>query len=211
MSIVLFGPPGAGKGTQSALLVERLHMKQVSTGDILRNSIKNKTELGLIAQSYMDKGALVPDELVIKMVNEVVDNGVDNIIFDGFPRTVAQAEALDQFLLNKKMTLTKAIFIKVPNDVLVKRLSGRRVCSNCGAVYHVDSKPTKISGICDLCGGNVIQRNDDKEDVINNRLKVYNDYTSPLKSFYMAAGKYIEVEGELPTEEVYTKIKNIIK
>lgn len=210
MSLVLFGPPGAGKGTQSALLVERLNMQQISTGDLLRNSIKKQTDLGKLAQSYMDKGELVPDQVVIDMVNEVLKTGQDNIIFDGFPRTVAQAKALDDLLVQKNLSLRKAIFIKVPNKVLINRLSGRRVCSSCGAVFHIESKPTKVADKCDNCGGNVIQRNDDKVEVIENRLKVYDEFTSPLKNFYLAAGKYIEIEGELPTEEVYSKIKKVL-
>src|SRR6185312_9322053 len=172
MNIVLFGAPGAGKGTQSALLVERMGMEQISTGDLFRAAIKNKTELGLKAKSYMDKGELVPDAIVIGMVDEVLARlGKNLFILDGFPRTVAQAEALRTILARRAMEIGKAVFLEVPKEELLGRLTGRRVCKSCGAVYHIDSKPPKVAGVCDVCGGEVVQRNDDKEDVIATRLK----------------------------------------
>ena len=184
MNIILFGAPGAGKGTQSSILIERNQMKQISTGDLFRAAIKNKTELGLKAQSYMDKGELVPDSIVIGMVEEVLRKDSGSFILDGFPRTVTQAEALDGLLNKIQMNIGKAIFLEVPYETLLKRLTGRRVCKSCAAVYHIESRPTIKDGVCDSCGGEVVQRNDDKEDVIANRLKAYEEFTMPLKNYY---------------------------
>lgn len=210
MSIILFGAPGAGKGTQSALLVEKLGMTQISTGDLFRAAIKNKTELGVKAQSYMDKGQLVPDSIVIGMVEEVLKSGVKNFILDGFPRTVPQAEALDELLKKLHLSVSKAIFLEVPREELMSRLTGRRVCKNCGAVYHIVNKPSKTEGICDNCGGQVVQRNDDKTEVVGARLDVYDQYTSPLKDYYTKAHKYVEVNGNRDTEAVFSDIKKLI-
>ena len=211
MNLILFGAPGAGKGTQSAFLIDRMSMTQISTGDLFRAAIKGQTELGKQAQGYMDKGQLVPDSIVIGMVEEVLAKGVRDIILDGFPRTVAQAEALDQLLIKMNISIGKAIFLEVPMEILMDRLTGRRVCKNCGSVYHIVSKPTKMEGVCDACGGEVIQRNDDRADVIETRLKTYQEYTSPLKEFYKKAGKYVEVDGDREAEEVYKEIEKIIK
>ena len=211
MNLILFGAPGAGKGTQSELLIKRENMTQISTGDLFRAAIKGQTELGKKAQEYMDKGQLVPDSIVIGMVEEVLKKGLQNFILDGFPRTVAQAEALDNLLKSMQLSIGKAIFLEVPMKVLMDRLTGRRVCKNCGAVYHIVSKPTKMEGKCDTCGGEVVQRNDDKAEVIETRLKTYQEFTSPLKEFYKNTGKYIEVNGHRDTEEVYQEIEKIIK
>ncbi|XGC80074.1 adenylate kinase [Bdellovibrio bacteriovorus] len=211
MNLILFGAPGAGKGTQSELLIKRQNMTQISTGDLFRAAIKGQTALGKEAQGYMDKGQLVPDSVVIRMVEEVLAKGVKDIILDGFPRTVAQAEALEELLKKMNLSIGKAIFLEVPMQVLMDRLTGRRVCKNCGAVYHIVGKPTKKEGECDVCGGEVIQRNDDKEEVIGTRLKTYQEFTSPLKEYYKKAGKFIEVDGNRGTEEVYTEIEKIIK
>ncbi len=211
MNIILFGAPGAGKGTQSELLISRLGMKQISTGDLFRAAIKGQTDLGKKAQEYMDKGQLVPDSIVIGMVEEVLDKGVLNFILDGFPRTVAQAEALDSLVSQKGLSIDKAIFLEVPMAILMDRLTGRRVCKNCAAVYHVISKPSKVEGVCDICGGEVIQRNDDKAEVIGTRLKTYEEFTSPLKEFYKKTGKYIEVDGNRDAEDVFKEIEKIIK
>ncbi len=211
MNIVLFGAPGAGKGTQSALLVERLGMFQISTGDLFRAAIKNKTTLGIQAQQYMDKGQLVPDSVVIGMVDEVLDKNLNkSFILDGFPRTVAQAEALGQILSKRKMDIGKAIFLEVPKEELLSRLTGRRVCKSCGAVFHIKSKPTKTDGVCDSCGGEVIQRNDDKEDVIATRLTAYEENTYPLKNYYKEQGRFAEVNGWQDTEKVFSKIKDLL-
>lgn len=211
MNVILFGAPGAGKGTQSELLIQRQGMTQISTGDLFRAAIKGQTDLGKKAQEYMDKGQLVPDSIVIGMVEEVLQKGVKNFILDGFPRTVAQAQALDELLVKMNLSIGRAIFLEVPMKILMDRLTGRRVCKNCGAVYHIVSKPTKTEGKCDACGGEVIQRNDDKAEVIETRLKTYEEFTSPLKEFYKKAGKYTELDGNRGTEEVYKEIEKIIK
>lgn len=211
MNLILFGAPGAGKGTQSELLIKRQEMMQISTGDLFRAAIKGKTELGQKAQEFMDKGQLVPDSVVIGMVEEVLQKGAKDFILDGFPRTVAQAEALDTLLNKMNLFIGKAIFLEVPMSILMSRLTGRRVCKSCGAVYHVVSKPSKLEGVCDNCGGDVVQRNDDKAEVIETRLKTYQEFTSPLKEFYKKSGKYIEVDGNRGTEEVYSEIEEIIK
>ncbi len=211
MNIILFGAPGAGKGTQSEFLVKRLDMTQISTGDLFRAAIKSQTELGIKAQAFMDRGQLVPDGIVIGMVEEVLQKGKKNIILDGFPRTVAQAESLDQLLVKMHLSIGKAIFLEVPMKILMDRLTGRRVCKGCGAVYHIVSKPTKTEGKCDICGGEVVQRNDDKAEVIETRLSTYLEYTSPLKEFYKKAGRYVEVDGNRGAEEVYLEIEKIVK
>ena len=210
MNIVLFGAPGAGKGTQSSLLVARNSMVQLSTGDLLRNAIKNQSQLGLLAKSYMDKGDLVPDSVVIGLVREILDQGIKNIIFDGFPRTVVQAEALQNLLESVKMSIDKAIFLEVPHNEIIRRLTGRRVCKSCGAVYHVEEQPVKVFGVCDKCGGEVIQRTDDSQSVIENRLKNYQSYTQPLRDFYRKVGCYFEVDGKVSTENVYLSIEKIL-
>lgn len=210
MNIILFGAPGAGKGTQSSLLIDRLGMTQISTGDLFRAAIKNKTDLGKKAQEFMDKGQLVPDSIVIGMVEEVLKTGVKDFVLDGFPRTVAQAQALDELLGNMNLSIGKSIFLEVPMSVLMSRLTGRRVCRNCGAVYHIESKPPKKEGICDVCGGEVYQRNDDKAEVIGTRLKAYEEFTSPLKAFYQKTGKYVVVDGNRATEHVFGDIKKLI-
>ncbi len=210
MNVILFGAPGAGKGTQSEILIDRNGMTQISTGDLFRAAIKGQTELGKKAQEFMDKGQLVPDNIVIGMVEEVLQKGVKNFILDGFPRTVAQAQALDELLKKMNLSIGKAIFLEVPMKILMDRLTGRRVCKNCGTVYHIVSKPTKTEGKCDACGGEVIQRNDDKAEVIETRLKTYQEFTSPLKEFYKKEDKYIEVDGNRDAEEVYKEIEKII-
>lgn len=211
MNIILFGAPGAGKGTQSSLLIERSGMKQISTGDLFRAAIKNKTDLGLKAQGFMDKGQLVPDDVVIGMVEEVLKSGVRNFILDGFPRTVAQGEALDQLLKNMSLSIGRAIFLEVPMNVLEERLTGRRVCKGCGTVYHIQSKPSRVPGVCDVCGNEVVQRNDDKPEVIRTRLQTYADYTAPLKDFYRNSGKFVSIDGDRGPEAVFEEILGLVK
>lgn len=212
MNILLFGPPGAGKGTQSSFLVEDLGMKQISTGDMLRAAIKNKTKLGLEAKALIDKGELVPDNVVIGMVDEEFKSlGGKNFILDGFPRTIPQAKALDELLDRSGIKLEKAIFLVVSNETLVKRLSGRRICRSCGAVYHVESKPLKNGKTCDVCGSSdVYQREDDKAEAIRNRLEVYDKNTAPLKDFYQKQGRLTEVDGLGEVAEVYKRIKKLL-
>lgn len=209
MNIVLFGPPGAGKGTQSALLVERLQMKHISTGDLLREAVKNQTALGVKAKGFMDAGQLVPDDVVIGMVQEVFQGlRGQSIILDGFPRTVPQASALESMMLGMGLNIGRALFLEVPRETLMRRLTGRRVCGSCGAVYHVDSKPTKKEGVCDLCGAQVVQRKDDFADVIGNRLEAYDKSTAPLKQYFGQKGILSEIDGVGETEAVYGRLKS---
>ena len=211
MNLILFGSPGSGKGTQSDFLVRRLGMSQLSTGDLFRSAIKNKTPLGIEAQAFIDQGQLVPDSIVIRMVEEILLAGATNFILDGFPRTLAQAEALDLLLSKCRTKIDRAVFLDVPTDILLSRLTGRRVCKKCGKVFHVESNPSKIEGICDFCGSELIQRNDDKQGVIQSRLDLYRNFTSPLREFYKKSGIYIEVNGNQNTEEVYKEIEKIVK
>lgn len=211
MNLILFGPPGAGKGTQSSLLIERRGMKQISTGDLFRAAIKNGTALGKEAKSYMDAGKLVPDSVTIGLVDEELGrlNG-KSFILDGFPRNVAQAEALEGLLKNKGIKVDRVVFLEVPLNMLLGRLTGRRVCKSCGAVYHVESKPSHTTGVCDACGGEVIQRPDDKEEVIRTRLEAYEQSTRPLKDYYRSKGPYVEVDGLGSSEEVFTRITKVL-
>lgn len=196
MSIVLFGPPGSGKGTQSEVLVSKFGYVQISTGDILRRAMLGKTALGLQAAAFVNKGELVPDQLVIDLVDEaLLTLGNKKFILDGFPRTVAQAKALAEILQKRSLSLKKAVFLEVSTEKVVARLTGRRVCTDCGAVFHIISRPAKVEDKCDMCGGKLIQRADDTEEVIVNRLKTYEINTSPLKSFYKEIGVYSEVDG----------------
>ena len=207
MNIVLFGAPGAGKGTHSALLVERSKMRHISTGDLLREAVKNQTPLGVKAKSIMDRGELVPDDVVIGIVEDVM-RGLkgQSVIFDGFPRNVAQAGALDDLLKRLGTKIGKAIFLEVPRKNLMRRLTGRRVCTKCGAVYHIDSAPPKKEGVCDYCGSQVVQRKDDNEDVIGTRLEAYDKSTSPLKGYFGERKILAEVNGIGSTEEVYGRL-----
>jgi adenylate kinase len=211
LNIVLFGPPGAGKGTQSALLVEKKSMRHISTGDLLREAVKNQTPLGAKAKSFMDIGQLVPDEVMIGMVDEVLQKlRGQSFILDGFPRTVPQAEALEKLLTSHGLKIGKALFLEVPRQSLLRRLTGRRVCQSCGAVYHVDSAPPKKDGVCDVCGGALMQRKDDHEDVIGTRLEAYDKSTSPLKKYFESRGSFAEVNGVGSTDEVYGRLSSEI-
>lgn len=213
MNIVLFGAPGSGKGTQSALLVEKKGYKHFSTGDLFRESIKGGTELGRLAKGFLDKGSLVPDEVTVGLIKEVLSplKKGENFILDGFPRNVVQAEALEDLLKNLKLTLDKAIFLEVDKKLLKSRLVGRRVCKSCGAVYHLDTKPTKKEGICDICGGYVVQRPDDMPEVIEHRLNVYEENTAPLKRYYKEKDIYDEVDGEGNQNAVFERILLALK
>jgi adenylate kinase len=207
LNIVLFGAPGAGKGTQSALLVEQMRMKHISTGDLLREEVRNHTALGTRAKIFMDKGELVPDDVIIGMVEGVLmGTPGKSVILDGFPRTVPQAVALEKMLATLGLKIGRALFLEVPHEVLIRRLTGRRVCNSCGAVFHVDSMPTKKEGICDACGGPVMQRKDDQVDVINTRLDAYTKSTSPLKEYFGKVNLFREINGVGETEEVFGRL-----
>lgn len=210
MILLLFGAPGSGKGTQSAQLVDKHGFFQISTGDILRSAIKDGSLLGKDAKTYMDKGELVPDSVVIGMVEEVLSvnlkRGQKSYIFDGFPRTVAQAKSLSEMLSKHNLKADAVVFINVDKQGLVKRLTGRRVCSKCGSVYHIENNPSKVSGICDKCGGELILRTDDKEEVIVSRLETYQAVADLLKNYYNDLGIVKEVNGDQPVELVYNSI-----
>lgn len=193
MNLILLGAPGAGKGTQAEIISEKLGIPQISTGNILREAVKNGTECGLKAKSYMESGALVPDEVVIGILKDRIaeDDCKNGFILDGFPRTVPQAEALEAMGVN----IDKVLSIDVPDADIQARISGRRVCEKCGASYHIDFKPTKVEGICDKCGGNAVQRKDDAPETVIERLKTYHVQTAPLADFYAAKGKLTRVKG----------------
>ncbi len=197
MRIILLGPPGAGKGTQAKDLVTKYGIPQISTGDILRKNLADKTPLGLEAKKYMDKGELVPDSVVVGIVRDRLKESdcKKGYILDGFPRTVPQAEALDAALAEMKTPIDKVLSIEVPDSELVKRLGGRRTCRSCQAGYHVMFKPSKKEGVCDSCGGELYQRDDDKEEAIKNRLKVYMASTAPLIGYYKNKGMLATIDG----------------
>lgn len=210
MILVFIGPPGAGKGTQAKLLSQRMGFLHLSTGDILREAVKKQTPLGIKAKEYMDRGELVPDSLIIALIEEnLPEQG--GVILDGFPRTLAQAEALDNMLNAKGKELSKVLVFETPDEVLIDRLSGRRVCSNCGAVYHIKYNPPKKEGVCDLCGGNLVQREDDKESVVRNRLEVYKRQTQPLIDFYKKKSIIYKLDAMKGVEDLFSEIEGIIK
>lgn len=208
MRLILLGPPGCGKGTQAKLLVERLKVPQVSTGDMLREAVKAGTPLGLEARQYMDRGALVPDAVIIGLVRERLRNPDCNrgYILDGFPRTVAQAEALEQTLRELNGSLDHVVSLEVAAEDVVGRIAGRRTCRNCGAMYHVRFSPSKVEGRCDACGGPTYQRDDDREDTVRRRLSVYADQTAPLLSFYESRGLLRRVGGTGEIGEIFQRI-----
>jgi adenylate kinase len=200
LRIVLFGPPGSGKGTQASLLRDKFGAAHISTGDTLREAVANQTEVGLKAKSYMEKGELVPDEVVIAIAKEKLASvGEMGFILDGFPRTIAQAEALDVALAQIGKPLDAVVNLQVDDEELVRRLSGRRVCPGCGEPYHIDTKKSKVDGKCDKCGGDLVHRADDQAEAIRNRLKVYNSQTAPALGYYESKGilKNIEAVGDI--------------
>lgn len=209
MSIVLFGPPGAGKGTQASRMITEGQKFHVSTGDLFRSAMKNQTPLGLEAKSYVDSGQLVPDSVTIGLVKEVLENNKEaDFIFDGFPRTSPQAEALEELINEMGVSPIKnALFLEVPQEILFNRLTGRRLCKNCGAVYHVHANPTAVDGKCDKCDGETYQRKDDSEDVISTRLEAYAKSTEPLKDYYQEKGLFVAIDGQGEPDAVFARFK----
>ncbi len=208
MRLVLLGAPGAGKGTQAKKLIDKYGVPQISTGDILRKAVADGTPLGKEAKSYMDKGELVPDSVVIGLVKERIsqDDCKKGYILDGFPRNTAQAETLDKVLNSLNMPITAALSVDVPKDDLMKRLTGRRTCKGCQQMYNVYFSPSKKEGVCDKCGGELFQRDDDKEDTIRRRLDVYEASTAPLINYYAAKGILKSVQGVGSIDDIFKNV-----
>ena len=208
MRLIILGPPGAGKGTQADSIIKKYHIPHISTGDILRENIKNETDLGKQAKAYMDKGALVPDELVIALVQDRItrDDCKEGFLLDGFPRTTGQAVALDAELKKLGIALDRAINIMVDPELLIERAVGRRVCKTCGATYHVTFNPPKEEGKCDVDHTALIQRDDDTEETVKNRIQVYMNQTSPLIDYYKAQGLLLDVNGAQDIGKVFEDI-----
>lgn len=209
--LVLLGVPGAGKGTQARLLEESLKLPQVSTGDIFRYNLKNQTELGVLAKSYMDRGDLVPDEVTIKMVEDRLQKAdcANGAILDGFPRNLVQASAFDA-MAAPYGGVTLAPLIGLDDEEALRRITGRRVCRSCSAVYHVDYNPPKTEGVCDLDGGELYQRDDDKPETVRNRLYVYHKQTAPLVGYYYAHELLVELDGAQPIADVQAELRSLI-
>lgn len=212
MKLLIMGRPGAGKGTQAANIKEYYNIPHISTGDMFRAAIKNETKLGLTAKSFMDKGQLVPDEVTIGIVQErlLEDDCKKGFLLDGFPRTIAQAEALELFLKENGIVLDAVLDVNVPAEILVRRMVGRRVCKGCGATFHVEFNAPKQEGICDVCGTPLIQRADDTYETANSRLEVYDNNTAPLLDFYNTRGLLKTVNGDQPLDKVFEDIKNVL-
>ena len=212
MNIILLGPPGAGKGTQAKMLVDKYGIPQISTGDILRANLKAQTELGLEAKKYMDAGELVPDEVVIGIINNRIkeDDCQAGYMLDGFPRTVAQAEALDKILAEGGSKIDHVVSIDVPNDELMGRLTGRRTCRACGQGFHVMFDPPKQGGVCDKCGGELYQRDDDNEATVGSRLEVYASQTQPLIDYYQNKGLLRPIDGLGKITEIFDRVVAVL-
>jgi adenylate kinase len=212
LKIVLLGPPGAGKGTQAKSICNRFSIPHVSTGDIFRKHISEMTPLGIEAKRNIDKGLLVPDNITIQLVEERLrqDDCQKGCLLDGFPRTVAQAEALDDFLSNNEDRLSTALLIDVPKDFIIDRMSGRRVCLSCGASYHTKFNPPIIEGKCDVCGSDIIQRKDDEENTVRNRLEIYDKQTQPLINYYKDKNLLSVVDGTQAINDVFKNICDIL-
>ncbi|MEJ5348407.1 MAG: adenylate kinase [Desulfosoma sp.] len=212
MNIILLGPPGAGKGTQAKRMIERYGIPQISTGDMLRAALKAGTPLGLEAKKYMDQGALVPDAVVVGLVKERIqqEDCKKGYMLDGFPRNVSQAETLDGMLKELGQKIDHVVCIDVPDQELIQRLTGRRTCRECGAGFHVMFDPPKKEGICDKCGGQLYQRDDDNEATVTSRLKVYADQTKPLIEYYEKQGKLRKIHGLGSIDEIFERIKAVL-
>ena len=213
MDMILLGLPGVGKGTQAKKLETSLEIPHIATGDIFRKAIKNKTPLGKKAKSFIDAGELVPDEVTIGIVEErlIQSDCKDGFILDGFPRTIAQAEALDEILAEQDRELDLAIYLQAEMDILIKRLAGRRVCVDCGATYHVKNDPPEVEGVCDKCGGEVIQRSDDQEETVKKRIEVNKEKTAKLADYYQDKGILHEVESTGGIDKVQQRLLDVIE
>ena len=212
MKLLITGRPGAGKGTQAVNIKEYYNIPHISTGDMFRAAMKAGTKMGLLAKEYMEKGQLVPDEVTIGIVEDrlLEADCKDGFLLDGFPRNLAQAEALDKFLLKNDIKLDAVLDVDVANEILVRRMVGRRVCKTCGATYHVEFNKPKVDGVCDNCGSNLVQRPDDTEATAVNRLAVYDEQTAPLLAFYSNKGLLKTVNGDQPFDKVFEDIKAVL-
>ena len=212
MKIIMLGAPGAGKGTQAKKIAEAYNIPHISTGDIFRANLKEGTELGLKAKTYMDKGELVPDELTCDLVVDRIskDDAQNGYVLDGFPRTIPQADALTNALEARGEAIDFAIDVDVPDENIINRMSGRRACVGCGATYHLMFAPSKVEGICDTCGKELILRDDDKPETVANRLRVYHDQTQPLIEYYTAKNVLYTVDGTQDIDKVFEDIRNIL-
>ena len=212
MKIIMLGAPGAGKGTQAKKLAEKYHIPHISTGDIFRANIKNGTELGNKAKTYMEQGLLVPDELVCDLVVDRVKQSdcADGYVLDGFPRTIPQAESLDAALKEMGQAIDYAINVEVPDENIIHRMGGRRACLACGATYHVENIPRKKEGNCDVCGAGLVLRDDDKPETVKKRLDVYHDQTQPLIDYYTSAKVLVEVDGTMAMDDVFAAICKVL-
>ena len=213
MKIVMLGAPGAGKGTQAQMIAEKYQLPHVSTGDIFRMNIKNGTQLGMEAKTYMDQGLLVPDELTVRILLDRVgqDDCKNGYVLDGFPRTIPQAEVLEDALTKLGDQIDFAINVEVPDENIIRRMGGRRACLSCGATYHIEHVPPKKEGICDVCGQELVLRDDDKPETVKNRLRVYQEQTQPLIDFYTKKGVLRTVDGTQDMQDVFSAIKEILK
>lgn len=212
MKIIMLGAPGAGKGTQAKKIAEKYSIPHISTGDIFRANIKNNTELGQKAKTYMDKGELVPDELVVDLIMDRFKEAdcANGYVLDGFPRTIPQAETLDKALAANNEAVDFAINVEVPDENIINRMSGRRACVGCGATYHIQYNAPKVEGVCDTCGEKLILRDDDKPETVKNRLSVYHEQTQPLIDYYSKKGVLAEVDGTQAMDDVFNAIVNVL-
>ena len=212
MKIIMLGAPGAGKGSQASRIAKEYQLPHISTGDIFRANLKEETELGKKAKSFMDKGELVPDDITIAMLLERIhkEDCKNGYILDGFPRTIPQAEALKEALAKKDEKIDLALDVEASDELIIKRMAGRRTCPACGAIYHIVTLPPKTDGICDRCGADLIQRKDDNEETVKNRLKIYHEITEPLISYYKKEGILEEIDGAEELDKVFEKVKRII-
>ena len=212
MKIIMLGAPGAGKGTQAKMIADKYQIPHISTGDIFRSNIKEGTELGKEAKTYMDKGLMVPDELTVKILLDRVakDDCKKGYVLDGFPRTIPQAEVLDKALSELGDKIDYAINVEVPDENIIKRMGGRRACLSCGATYHIEHIPPKKEGICDVCGKELVLRDDDKPETVKNRLNVYHEQTQPLIDFYTKKGVLKTVDGTVDMKDVFAAIVAIL-